>query len=80
MFATQLPLLGRLAIFLAAGIGAGIANGVAGGGTFITFPTLIATGISPLQAKSCRRPLASCPVISGESPDFVERYAIIELF
>ncbi len=50
MFATQLPLLGRLAIFLAAGIGAGIANGVAGGGTFITFPTLIATGISPLQA------------------------------
>ena len=50
MLATQLPLLTRLAIYLAAGIGAGIANGVAGGGTFITFPTLLATGISALQA------------------------------
>lgn len=50
VLATQLPLLTRLAIYLAAGIGAGIANGVAGGGTFVTFPTLIATGISALQA------------------------------
>ncbi len=50
MLATQLPLLTRLVIYLAAGIGAGIANGVAGGGTFVTFPTLIATGISALQA------------------------------
>jgi len=50
MFATQLPLLTRLAIYLVAGIGAGIANGVAGGGTFITFPTLLATGIGALQA------------------------------
>jgi uncharacterized membrane protein YfcA len=46
----QLPLISRLAIYLAAGIGAGIANGVAGGGTFVTFPTLLATGISALQA------------------------------
>ena len=50
MVGAQLPLLGRLAIYLAAGIAAGIANGIAGGGTFITFPTLIATGISALQA------------------------------
>jgi uncharacterized membrane protein YfcA len=50
VLATQLPLLTRLAIYLAAGIGAGIANGVAGGGTFVTFPTLLATGISALQA------------------------------
>jgi hypothetical protein len=50
VIASQLPFLGRWAIYLAAGIGAGIANGVAGGGTFVTFPTLIATGLSALQA------------------------------
>ena len=50
MFATALPLFWRLAIFLLAGVGAGIANGIAGGGTFITFPTLLATGIQALQA------------------------------
>ena len=50
MLASQLPLFTRLSIYLAAGIGAGIANGVAGGGSFVTFPTLIATGISALQA------------------------------
>lgn len=50
MLATSLPLGARLVIFLAAGIAAGVANGVAGGGTFITFPTLLATGIASLQA------------------------------
>lgn len=50
MFASSLALGWRLLIFLAAGIGAGVANGIAGGGTFITFPTLLATGIQALQA------------------------------
>jgi uncharacterized membrane protein YfcA len=50
MFVGALPLLWRLGIFLLAGIAAGIANGVAGGGTFITFPTLLAMGIPALQA------------------------------
>src|ERR1700689_1822270 len=50
MFATSLPLGLRLIIFLAAGIAGGIADGVAGGGPFITFPTLLATGIPALQA------------------------------
>jgi uncharacterized protein len=50
MFATSLPLGVRLIIFLAAGIAGGIANGIAGGGTFLTFPTLLATGIPALQA------------------------------
>jgi uncharacterized protein len=40
----------RLVIFAAAGVAGGIANGVAGGGTFITFPTLLALGIPALQA------------------------------
>jgi uncharacterized membrane protein YfcA len=50
MFGAALPLFWRLLVFLIAGIGAGAANGIAGGGTFITFPTLLATGIQALQA------------------------------
>ncbi len=50
MFVAVIPLLWRQLIYLLAGIGAGIANGVAGGGTFITFPTLLAMGIPALQA------------------------------
>jgi uncharacterized protein len=40
----------RVAILFVAGLAAGVSNGVAGGGTFITFPTLLALGIAPLQA------------------------------
>ena len=50
MLAASLPLGWRLIIFLAAGIAGGIANGIAGGGTFLTFPTLLAMGIPALQA------------------------------
>ncbi len=50
MFVGALPPLWRLSLVLLAGVGAGIANGVAGGGTFITFPTLLATGVPALQA------------------------------
>ncbi|MGD0055194.1 MAG: sulfite exporter TauE/SafE family protein [Acidimicrobiales bacterium] len=50
MLATTLALGWRLAIFLAAGVAGGIANGIAGGGTFLTFPTLLALGIPALQA------------------------------
>src|SRR5271155_5449211 len=50
MLAVSLPLGWRLAIFLAAGIASGISNGIAGGGTFLTFPTLLAMGIPALQA------------------------------
>jgi uncharacterized membrane protein YfcA len=50
MIGATLPLFWRLTVFLIAGIGAGIANGIAGGGTFITFPTLLAVGIQALQA------------------------------
>jgi uncharacterized membrane protein YfcA len=35
---------------LAAGFGAGLFNGVAGGGTMLSFPTLLALGISPITA------------------------------
>src|ERR1019366_9448182 len=50
MLDATIPLGWRLTIYLLAGIGAGIANGIAGGGTFVTFPTLLATGASALTA------------------------------
>ena len=40
----------RVVLLVVAGVAAGVSNGVAGGGTFITFPTLLALGIAPLQA------------------------------
>ncbi|HUX03930.1 MAG TPA: sulfite exporter TauE/SafE family protein [Acidimicrobiales bacterium] len=50
MIATSLALGWRLGIFFTAGVFTGIANGIAGGGTFFSFPTMLAMGISPLQA------------------------------
>ncbi len=50
MTANSLPIGWRLAVYLLAGIAAGISNGIAGGGTFITFPTMLALGVPALQA------------------------------
>lgn len=50
MFCSTLPLPWRLVLLLIAGVTGGIANGVAGGGTFIIFPTMLAIGIAPLAA------------------------------
>jgi uncharacterized membrane protein YfcA len=38
------------ALLVAAGVAAGIVNGFAGGGSLITFPALIATGLPPVSA------------------------------
>ena len=50
MIATTLALGWRLALYAGAGVLGGIVNGIAGGGTFITFPALLASGIPALQA------------------------------
>ncbi|MFI5035535.1 MAG: sulfite exporter TauE/SafE family protein [Acidimicrobiales bacterium] len=50
MIEASLALGWRLVIYAASGVAGGIANGVAGGGTFITFPTLLALGVPALQA------------------------------
>ncbi len=42
--------LGFIVAAVAAGFGAGLFNGVAGGGTMLSFPTLLALGISPITA------------------------------
>jgi len=41
---------GNVVLLLAAGLGAGTVNGVAGGGTLVSFPALLATGLPALQA------------------------------
>lgn len=41
-----------LLLLLLAGLGAGILNAVAGGGTFLTFPTLIWLGVPPIAANA----------------------------
>ena len=50
MVATSLVVGWRLIIMGLAGVAAGISNGIAGGGTFLSFPTLVALGIPSLQA------------------------------
>ena len=50
MIVASLALGWRLSIFFLSGVAAGISNGVAGGGTFITFPTLLAMGVPALAA------------------------------
>lgn len=50
MLATSLGLSWRVAFIFIAGVAAGISNGIAGGGTFLSFPTLLALGIPSLQA------------------------------
>lgn len=41
---------GEAALLLAAGLAAGTVNAVAGGGSLVTFPTLLATGLPPVAA------------------------------
>lgn len=42
--------LGEVALLVAAGIAAGTVNAVAGGGSLVTFPTLLAVGLPPVGA------------------------------
>jgi uncharacterized membrane protein YfcA len=50
MLAAQLALGWRVTLVIVSGVAGGVANSVAGGGTFITFPTLLALGEGALAA------------------------------
>ena len=39
-------------VLIAAGFGAGVLNTIAGGGTFLTFPALVLTGVPPVAANA----------------------------
>jgi uncharacterized membrane protein YfcA len=47
-------------LLLAAGLGAGTVNAVAGGGSLVTFPTLVAIGLPPISA-SVTNSVSVCP-------------------
>jgi uncharacterized membrane protein YfcA len=42
--------IGEVAVLLVAGLAASVENAIAGGGSLITFPTLVATGLAPVPA------------------------------
>ncbi len=42
--------LGEVALLVSAGFGAGVVNGVAGGGSLVSFPALLALGYAPVTA------------------------------
>ena len=50
MIAANVPVGWKIVIIFVAGCAAGISNGIAGGGTFLSFPTLLALGIPSLTA------------------------------
>ena len=50
MIAANVPLAWKILIIFVAGCAAGVSNGIAGGGTFLSFPTLLALGIPSLTA------------------------------
>ena len=64
MWATTLPLAWRLPLMLVVGVAAGISNGVAGGGSFITFPAMLALNIAPLAA-NVSTSVGVCPSYVG---------------
>ena len=43
---------GQIALLVVASVGAGIVNAIAGGGTLLTFPALLALGVSPVTANA----------------------------
>jgi hypothetical protein len=52
--------LPHIALLVAAGLGAGVVNAVAGGGSLITFPALLAVGLPPVAA-NVTNSTAVCP-------------------
>ncbi|GAA0813267.1 sulfite exporter TauE/SafE family protein [Spirilliplanes yamanashiensis] len=50
----------HIVLLVAAGFGAGVVNAVAGGGSLITFPTLLAVGLPPVAA-NVTNSVAVCP-------------------
>ncbi len=62
------PLLG-FSVLAVAAFGAGVLNAIAGGGTFLTFPALVWTGVPPIAANATSA-LAVCPGYLGSALGF----------
>ena len=59
----------NLAVLALAAFGAGVLNAIAGGGTFLTFPALVWTGVPPIAANATSA-LAVCPGYLGSALGF----------
>ncbi len=55
----------ELALLFTAGVIGGIMNSIAGGGSFITFPALMAVGVPPIMANATNTYAACAGYISG---------------
>ena len=60
-----------------AGLLAGMVNSLAGGGSFITFPALMAVGVSPIAANATNT-FASCAGYISGAVGFVENFGRID--
>ena len=74
MIVASLALGWRLSIFFLSGVAAGISNGVVGGGTFITFPTLLAMGV-PALAANMTTSVGIVPSFAGGLRNLKREYA-----
>lgn len=74
--------LSQALLLLAAGLAAGTVNAVAGGGSLITFPALIAIGLPPVPA-NVSNSVAVCPgylsSVAGSRRDLPERRRLLPL-
>jgi uncharacterized membrane protein YfcA len=74
--------LPEMLLLLAAGLAAGTINAVAGGGSLITFPALIAVGLAPVPA-NVSNSIAVCPgylaSVAGSRADLPERRRLLRL-
>ncbi|NMS18808.1 TSUP family transporter, partial [Vibrio parahaemolyticus] len=55
----------ELALLFVAGVIGGIINSIAGGGSFITFPALLAVGVPPIMANATNTYASCAGYISG---------------
>lgn len=69
------PLL-TFALLAVAAFGAGVLNAIAGGGTFLTFPALVWTGVPPIAANATSA-LAVCPGYLGSAMGFRQELAAL---
>src|SRR5690606_11369374 len=63
-----------LALLAVAALGAGVLNAMAGGGSFLTFPALVATGVPPIAAHATSA-MAVAPGYLGSTLGFRDEIA-----
>lgn len=68
--------IATFALLAAAAFGAGVLNAIAGGGSFLTFPALVWTGVPPIAANATSA-FAVCPGYLGSALGFRQELAAL---